>query len=96
MMADGPLTIGRPREEVAFLTCEDFINAGLWNHGSCCQACHKSGDCRSNIRLHPSGSTKEAYSNIHLSVCCGFAGNSFTKEDIEKVIQCAYKGGDDC
>lgn len=98
-MADGPITIGRPRPEPKddmFLTCGDFINAGLWNHVSCCQTCHRSGDMRDRVGVREYSSTKEKFPHIQFSVCCGFAGQAYTVEEIERVIQLAYQGGDDC
>lgn len=74
-----------------FITCKDFIKAGLWNHQNCCQTCHHNGtDFSRWISLNPSGDIANHFPDLHIAVCCGFAGQSFTKEQIEKVIQCAY------
>lgn len=70
-----------------FITCFDFVKAGLHKHEDCCQRCHDTAT--SYIRpIVP-----ERYRDIQYYCCCTFSGRSFTSEEMERVLQGAYKGG---
>lgn len=64
-----------------FLTCYDFVNAGVVDHDVCCDKCHGEADYRYRPLVD------EYYRGVTINCCCGFAGKRFSAEEMERVLQ---------
>jgi hypothetical protein len=71
-----------------FVTCFDFVLAGLHKHDECCKRCHDT------VSSHIKPKVPEQYKNLQYYCCCSFAGREFTAEQMELVLQ-QMKGEDD-
>lgn len=71
-----------------WLSCKDFVKAGVVHHAECCPTCHDTA----NLVYKPL--VPERYRGIAFHCCCGLSHLRFTAEEMELVLQHVPEGRD--